>query len=375
MDPYKLCDNHSREIHEDSEFSDNYNTDLLCELIKTKELIDVYPNEWDSIKRMNHQYEYIYTSSNPNRNISNVIPVSRSYFKLIEIIKEYSIFKSGENYKIACIAEAPGGFIQSILHTSKTMNYTKDISAITLLSKDFKVPYWNPIVCNHKDIFLYEGKEKTGDIYQLHIVLDFIRQVGKGSCHLVTGDGGFDYSKDYNNQELSSFQLIYSEILIAINIQKKGGIFVCKLFDLFHTQTRQLLYILYLSYSEIYFHKPSVSRLSNSEKYIICKGFKGYNKEISNYLCHNFATRDVKLSIPDNFIKDIDTYNELYVMKQIQSITMGIHIINNNLKHKSLYYENQIKLAIKWCNKYNIPINNKLAAKVVHPINLYSRWN
>ena len=92
MDPYKLCDKHSREILEDSKFSDNYNTDLLCELLKTKELIDVYPNEWDSIKRMNHQYEYIYTSSNPNRNISNVIPVSRSYFKLIEIIKEYTIF-------------------------------------------------------------------------------------------------------------------------------------------------------------------------------------------------------------------------------------------------------------------------------------------
>ena len=28
-----------------------------------------------------------------------------------------------------------------------------------------------------------------------------IHEVGCGTCELVTGDGGFDYSSDYSNQE------------------------------------------------------------------------------------------------------------------------------------------------------------------------------
>ena len=43
---------------------------------------------------------------------------------------------------------------------------------------------------------------------------------------------------------------------------------------------------------------------------------------------------NLETEIPETLfleMKDIDTYNELYVMKQIQSITMGINIIKNNL--------------------------------------------
>ena len=63
---------------------------------------------------------------------------------------------------------------------------------------------------------------------------------------LVTADGGFDYSTDYNKQELSSYKLIYSEIYIALNIQKDNGSFVLKVFDIFYHKTIQLIYLLYL---------------------------------------------------------------------------------------------------------------------------------
>ena len=60
----------------------------------------------------------------------------------------------------------------------------------------------------------------------------FIKQIDHNYCNLVTADGGFDYSKDYNSQELLSYKLLYSEIYIAINIQKLNGNFVIKFFDL-----------------------------------------------------------------------------------------------------------------------------------------------
>ena len=96
-------------------------------------------------------------------------------------------------------------------------------------------------------------------------MVSFIKTCGKETCQLVTGsDGGFDYTDDFE-QELSSYKLFYSEIMITLNIQKKGGIFICKMFDLFYTSTLQLLFILYLSYETISFTKPLTSRQSNSE--------------------------------------------------------------------------------------------------------------
>ena len=44
----------------------------------------------------------------------------------------------------------------------------------------------------------------------------------------MTADGGFDYSSDFNGQEINSCQIILSECYIALNILKKHGTFVCK---------------------------------------------------------------------------------------------------------------------------------------------------
>ena len=73
-----------------------------------------------------------------------------------------------------------------------------------------------------------------------------IKKIGRSKCECITGDGGFDYSNDYSNQEKNSLRLIYSEIFLALNIQKTGGSFICKIFDIFKKETLLLLYILYM---------------------------------------------------------------------------------------------------------------------------------
>ena len=40
-----------------------------------------------------------------------------------------------------------------------------------------------------------------------------------------------------------------------------------------------------------------MSRYSNSEKYIVCKGFKGYNKEVINKMIHNFDDNKIDMKI------------------------------------------------------------------------------
>lgn len=327
--------------------------DLFQYIQSKKSEIDKVQRQWDIAKKMSNMYEYIYTSSNSKRNISSVIPVSRSFFKLREIIYDFRLNIQGP---CACIAEAPGGFIQSIIRHTKEFNLPNDpIYGITLISDDKDIPYWNPIISNHPRVILCDGYDKTGDLYKLPNVLSFIKTCGKQTCQLVTADGGFDYTRDFE-QELSSYQLFYSEIMIALNIQKQGGIFVCKLFDIFHNSTLQLVYLLRLSYETITFIKPSTSRQSNSEKYIICQNFKGYNKQINNLLIHYFGKKQLPISLSDGFIDDMKQYQTRCVEMQSNAIDSTLSLIKKNrMNEKPSRY--QLQKAQDWCKQYRIPIN------------------
>ena len=329
------------------------NQPLYDSIISKKSSIDKVQRKWDNAKKASNDYEYIYTSSNSRRNISDVVPVSRSFFKLREIIYDYRI-KSIET--CACIAEAPGGFIQSLLQHSEERNLQlTNIYGITLISDDKDIPYWNPNLLKHPKVTVSEGCDGTGDIYKLHNILNYIHLCGKSSCDIVTADGGFDYTSNFE-QELSSYKLFYSEIFIALNVQKKGGLFVCKLFDLFYYSTIQLVYILYLSYEHVTFVKPSTSRKSNSEKYIVCRGFRGYNQEISNLMCRNMGRELLPISVPREFIDDLNKYHTLFINHQIQRINSTLELIRN----KKMYdkpTKNQVTCALEWCRMYNVTIN------------------
>jgi len=333
----------------------NYLTDLyLFKMINNKKKeIDIVQHKWDSAKKISNDYEYIYTSSNYKKNISSILPVSRSFFKLREIIYDFRIPVSG---KCACIAEAPGGFMQSILRFCEEKEKPlTDISGITLISDNKDIPYWNPSLLNNPLIKTCDGKDSTGDLYKLSNILEFIRFCGKSSCNLVTGDGGFDYTKDFE-QELSSYKLLCSEIIICLNIQAQGGTFICKMFDLFWYSTLQILYVLYLSYESISFIKPSTSRQSNSEKYIVCRGFKGYNKDLSNLMCSYFDKDFLPIKLSEEFIDMIQKYNTQFVKNQIQQIDGTLKLITER-RISDKPTRQQIRLATEWCKTYEIPIN------------------
>ena len=105
---------HERKIS----FEDGQNNTIIYnqkdDLIKIKCKIDQYnPKDWENTKKKLNQHEYIYTSSSKNNhNICNITPVSRSYFKLHEMIKDLNLVKN-KSY-CACIAEGPGGFIHCL---------------------------------------------------------------------------------------------------------------------------------------------------------------------------------------------------------------------------------------------------------------------
>ena len=118
------------------------------------------------------------------------------------------------------------------------------------VSKDKRVPYWNSKITQSNIFHEIRGTKNNGDLLDMQNVLSIVKQIGTHCIPMVTGDGGFDTTDDYNRQEELSYPLILSEVLIALKIQSLGGTFVCKLFDTFLPSTLQLMDILTRCYEK-----------------------------------------------------------------------------------------------------------------------------
>jgi 23S rRNA U2552 (ribose-2'-O)-methylase RlmE/FtsJ len=319
------------------------------ELFRAKQRIDPVEKEWDRIKRAIHDYEYVYTSSFSKRNVSAKVPISRSYFKMKEILHAFQI-SLDPTCRVTCIAEAPGGFAQCVREAGARVH------GITLVSEDRKVPYWHRQLQEDPGISFHTGVSQNGDVCDFKNILAFIREIGPHTMDVVTGDGGFDNSGDYNHQEENSFPLIYSEIYLAMYLQKQGGAFICKIFDTFEPATIRLLALLRPCYETMSFYKPCLSRLSNSEKYVVCTGFKGCPTSALNQLTHHFEDHALQTLASSQFMRDIQEFHKIYVGQQMASIAKGLVLIQKRrfTKEPSLF---QIDCATEWCRTYGIPMN------------------
>ena len=351
MKSYTLDKLHDKFIKMNNKNKNIYFKKIYENIVNCKENIDKHDKKWDKYKKCINTYEFVYTKYNLYRNICNILPISRSYFKLHEMLIDFDI-KNIHN--VACIAEAPGGFIQCLNDNYNIQN----IYGISLLLNDTNIPIWNNKIYKYDNLTLLYGEDNTGDICKLNNILDIIEKIGRNKCELITCDGGIDYSTNFKNQELDSYEFIYNEILLALQLQKENGVLILKMFDLFHNCTIQLLYLLYQCYDTIIINKPYTSRNTNSEKYIICKNYK-YDKNIINFLLQNYNNKNINITVPKSFIEDIKFYNNIFVDIQIHNI----NIVLNKIESNNIYIEKPTNLqkckAIEWCKKYKLDINTK----------------
>ena len=352
-----------------------------------KEKIDKLENceNWDKIKKIGNPYELIYTTYNKKRkndSISNYLPISRSYFKMWEIFYNFDFFKYSnvkqkEKHNFAHLAEGPGGFMEaSYNYRSKMTGKKNDLdtfTGITLKPTNEYIPDWNKI----KKIFNSNNNVKIeyGNLYILEDIQKYVDKFKNEKAHLVTADGGFDYSSNFNGQEVNSCQIIYSEIIVALNVLREKGCFVCKVFDLFTISMIQILYILACSFEHIYIYKPETSRPANSEKYLVCMYYKNnlekgvlenltsligvWNNYTNNENNVNQSVIFKNLKVDNEFIKELDKYNKKYIDTQMFYLSGTIELAKNK-PNKEQYYdiiEGQVEHAIKWCGKYDIEIN------------------
>jgi 23S rRNA U2552 (ribose-2'-O)-methylase RlmE/FtsJ len=355
----------------------NNNNTIICPslynyLIILKQVINIYPEYWDIIKKITNPYEYIH-SCVPNYKLSlcKYKPLSRAFFKMIEIVDTFSFLTEKTKIKSFHLAEGPGGFIEAfnyVRHNKEDLYY-----GMTLISDDMNIPSWkraSQLLHNNPNIIIESGASKTGDLF-LKENLIYCYKKYSNSMDYITGDGGFDFSNDFNNQEDISFKLIVSQIFFALIMQKTGGNFILKMFDIFKYKTLEIIYLLCNLYENVYIFKPNTSRIANSEKYIICINYKNNNKKIITNIIENFdliinnvdtISSLFNQQLNKHFLTKIQEINAIYGEQQLENISSTLNLIKElkvlNLKYNLI--NNEYSSLFKYLYIYNKSVTNCL---------------
>ncbi len=362
---------------------------LLC----YKECISFYHKKrlWDKYKKFANKYELVTSNYLHLPILTAHQTISRSYYKLWEIVHDVlPLFISRqESMKCTFLADGPGGFIEAFINMRAAkgcpLGYD-ELFGVTLLSSNKSVPNWkfSKDYVRENNITLLAGADGTGDLYKMDNINNIISTVGEHSCDLVTADGGFDFSNDYNMQEEISSRLIFSEIFTILKLQKNGGACVIKIFDICNTDTLFLLHVLWTSYEDVFITKPFSSRPANSEKYIVCSGFHksdgfdSYLGTIHEYVMTGKAPS--LLTYSDALLPSVIDINSYFVARQIQNISSSIKLIEdiNSSNHKYDSFEmfvkpiiyTQLEAAIRWLHNYKIKTNLVALKKYVDYLKL-----
>ena len=351
-------------------------------LSNIKQQIHEYSNYWDYYKKLTNPYEFIHTQVPEIKfSICKYKPLSRSFFKMIEIINTFSFLCEKNTINCFHLAEGPGGFIEAFNY--KRNNKGDKYYGMTLISDDINIPSWKKsshFINNNSNVIIEYGSTKTGDLFIKENLLYCNDNYGN-TMDYITADGGFDFSVDFNKQEELSMKLIIAQIFFAIIMQKEGGNFVLKIFDIFKFKTVEIIFLLANLYDYVYIYKPYTSRVANSEKYVICKNYKNNNETINKEIINNFdyLLNNIdniyslfNITLPKLFLKKIEEINAIYGQQQIENINTTLNFIREfiNIKHNNYNLSDSENDDVIEDKESNTLLNNNLleSSNIIIPI-------
>ena len=350
----------------------NVDIDALKESIQPYDKTEL----WDLAKRITNPYELISTFSNRlklPKSTCCLHPLSRSFFKMIEMLTHLQFFERHKNPKLKSlhICEGPGGFIEAFHHIAETKNRVIQSShAMTLRSTHTIIPGWRRathFLQKHTNIYLLYGPSRTGDIYEPENQAACLEAVGSLGAHLVTADGGFDFSEDFINQEKNILRLLVNSAIILLECVAVEGDIVLKVFDCNSRVTRDLLYILASCFQSWTLYKPVTSRPCNSEWYFIGKSANRDRSMAISFLkqVREFVALETKeytsllTSNPlDTFLKDLQIAR---TEKQMNSLKEVLHFCREHATiNQEELWASQRNVTIQWCNDFRMPTEFRL---------------
>jgi 23S rRNA U2552 (ribose-2'-O)-methylase RlmE/FtsJ len=339
---------------------------------------------WEYFKKIVNPYEIVYTQKKYDdfpESVSSLKPLSRSYFKMIEMIEIINFFNMPhlDNVRCAHVCEGPGGFIEALF--DEAIKHRKRIQtsiAMTLKSRQTNVPGWrraSQFLYKNRNVRILYGEDNTGDIMKpinQQFFIDYcIHPSYGGKMDIFTADGGFDFSCDYSKQEKMIFPLLLASTKIGFEVLKTGGVFILKMFDFYEKGTMDLLYLLSCHFTEWTLYKPAMSRPCNPEQYFIGKGYTGATDEVYDVLrlwCSMLENNQpvealFKIEVPSEFKNIISELRTLSFIRQTEYLEKVFFIINKSDASEAThliqdYLKNNIKTSHEWCVRFRAPISS-----------------
>jgi hypothetical protein len=344
-------------------------------LISMKNQIDSRVVEWERIKHDINPLELVFTFMK-GESVSKINPVSRAFFKMIEILKIVQDDIPIKPIKTLHIAESPGGFIQAVNWKRRLLGLIDYMEGWTLE----KEHAWRKLEDTSRS-WSTKPELNIGNLFHKRVRDEIIRSHVNSKAFLISGDGGFDFSDDYESQETLALPLILAQMVVGLECLETGGVFILKIFDCFTFPTIQILWIFWKVFTGFRIIKPQTSRACNSEKYIVARGFNGIGKNLRLFLNkasqvlmrleNDSGDKDIRLDdfaecdVPclwENMEPEFTTKFKDVLGEMIDNQTLWIRRGLNGFKIKK---EDKVKMALNWCRTHHIPINHEYYQK--HP--------
>jgi len=343
-----------------------WTTEPNQEVLALKESIGALDREhkWELAKKMVNPYELVYTQNDDRLPPALALkqPLSRSYFKMVEMMEVLGIFAQPTKLRSAHVAEGPGGFIQALVERAgEKGSQVLAATAMTLKPSTTHVPGWRKaaqFLQKNRQVTVHYGADGTGNIYVPANQESFIAACAPG-VNLFTADGGFDFSVNYSQQEFKVFHLLLCSASIGLRVLRQGGSFVLKLFDLESPHTRTLVLLLGRHFTEWTLYKPAMTRTCNSERYFLGRGFRGTMNPIileaqeksaaGLYPVMDTATWTVTESA------FLASHVETTTALQLHSIRQAIVFSQDPELWRRTWHRACIQKSYSWCEAFRIP--------------------
>jgi hypothetical protein len=374
-------------INEDIKFSTN--TCLpLCSLgyqnflVRTKNYMNITKNfDTDNdFYYVVNPYEISITNSDESlkdlikQYLIEDIYIDITFFKIWEILFIFDILKK-EECVYALFSNNTNGIIQSIINYKKyfKLDFSKD--------KIYNVSEEKNLISS-KNIINHRGKN---EITNMKIINSFLKEIDKTNrkADVIIADCGFE---TYNSIEPEMYNILLSEIIMALKCQNINGNFILKVFETFTLPTIKIIYFICELYESVHIYKPYYSRPTLSEKYIIFKNFKNN----SNLYSKIHFLEEILLKINESKLNMYDIWSDLklsqeyinkftYINTKIANAQqIMINDIINYIKDNNyfgdkyhMYKEKQINATKLWIDIF---ILNKEQFDINKYINMYDAY-
>jgi hypothetical protein len=299
----------------------------------------------DYINKIVNPFEFIHTNvPGTILSVSKVKPESSLFFDLMEIFQICNITEFLSDISKITI----GNFTPNFTSTNYLLNMLREENEDVTINELFEF-----------DDLCEKYVKNTANIKMDLMIFEF-------------KDEDYIDVKQYIKNVLLTFYII-------VKYQANNGTCIIKFDNIFYKVIIDVILMLTGIYKKVYLIKPSISKITKGERYIICSEidydllgrtnlFQQLEEKVKDFFflensenIHSFLQNEV----PYYFLNKIEESNTVIGQQQLESYDQIINIFKNKNKEDKIesLKRNHIQKCIQWCEKNQIP-HNKFTDKI-----------